>query len=116
MRERAAVMIRPYTDQLRSAADALTGWASTADHLPHRCSRMRVAPPQNVWLQYRHLLDARRSVVLDQDLDRLPDVAAALRRALSRGTLAQRAVLLLRGRRLVHAEVGLHCLFVVSCV
>ena len=30
MRERAAVMIRPYTDQLRSAADALTGWASTA--------------------------------------------------------------------------------------
>ena len=61
-------------------------------------------------------LDARRSVVLDQDLDRLLDVAAALRRALSRGTLAQRAVLLLRGRRLVHAEVGLHCLFVVSCV
>ena len=61
-------------------------------------------------------LDARRSVVLDQDLDRLPDVAAALRRALGRGTLAQRAVLLLRGRRLVHAEVGLHCLFVLSCV
>ena len=92
-RLRVGVMIRPYTDQLCSAADALTGWASTEHATAFNNGTCRARR------QWRRSPSNRPSASLGRDP--------------SRGALAQGSGCRgLRCKCLIHAEARAHYVFV----